>query len=94
MLDSIRGAQVRVLAVAEYFPQMDLVLLFCLAADQDVVQVGKGTVLTCQALEALLEGFAGIPHPKAHPGVLEEAKRGGEGRLGDVLRVHRNLVVL
>ena len=40
-----------------------------------------------------LEGLSTILHAERHPQILEQAKRGDDGRLLDVLGIHRNLMV-
>ena len=69
-------------------------LLLNLAEDEDVIQVGEGTLHSCQdTVHQLLEGVARVPDPKGHSCELEQAKGCGDCCFGEVLRVHGYLVV-
>ena len=83
-----------VVQAAEDFAEVVEVLIQVLAGNQDVVQV---CVAEWKAAENLvheaLEGLGSIPQSKRHTGELKQAKRCGNGRLGYVCRLHRDLVV-
>lgn len=62
-----------------------LVLFFVGASDQQIVQISKTEWETAQGfIHKSLEGLRRVPQTERHPQILEQPKRGRNGRLGDV----------
>jgi hypothetical protein len=75
-------------------PHMDHMLLVVPAADDDVVNPGKGYLAIPDGpVHVVLEGRPCISQAKGHPLVLKKAKGGGDGGLLHVLWVDRDLIV-
>jgi hypothetical protein len=71
---------------------VDNVLLVVPAADDDVVNPGKGGLaVSNSSIHVPLEGWAHFPQTKRHPLILEQAEGGGDG--GHICRIYRDLVV-
>lgn len=61
---------------------------------EDVVNVREAVRKAAEYfIDKTLERLGGVPETKWHAQVLEESKRGGDGGLGDAIRMHGNLVI-
>jgi hypothetical protein len=69
-----------------------VVLLGGSAKDKDVVYIGKTEIQVFQNLVHETEGLGGVSEAKGHIRKFEQAERGGDGCLLDVVRMNRNLV--
>jgi hypothetical protein len=73
---------------------VDNVLRVVPAADDDVVNPGKGCLAVPEGpVHMVLERWPCISQAKGHPLVLDQAKGGGDGGLLDVVRVDGYLMV-
>ena len=71
------------------------VLLFCVAGDEDVIQIDKYKRDAAEnAVHQPLECLRGILKPEGHVEEHSESKGSDDGRLGDVCRCDENLVKL
>ena len=75
-------------------PKVRQMILFRLTKHQQIVHVNEqeGKV-GAKDVHHALEGVAGVPETKRSPQKLVQAKRSYADRLGNVIRVHRDLVV-
>ncbi len=66
--------------------------LLVFARHLKIVLIGKAEgKCPLHPVNFLLKAVAGIPETKQHAGVLVQTRRRGEGRLADVVGMHRNL---
>ncbi len=74
--------------------EVRFMLLFGVAGDEDVIQVDEDERdATEDAIHQPLEHLGGILETKGHAEELPETKRSDDGRLGDICRHNRDLVV-
>lgn len=59
-------------------------MFFCLAGNEDVIEVHK-TTLRAAGDHKMLEDLSSVPQPKRHPGGLVKAERCSDSCLRDVL---------
>jgi hypothetical protein len=80
--------QTVVLKSLQDLPHVDHVLLVVSAADDNIVNPGKGGLtVSNSSVHVPLEGRSRIPQTKRHPLILEQAEWGGDCCLLHVLRI-------